>query len=58
MRRGAVWRYVLGKAQAGKTVDRWFWRLPYGPRRLLFHACRLDTGVPPDVVSETFGYEF
>ncbi len=48
----AVWGYVLGRAQASKTVDRWFWRLPYGPRRVLFRACRLDSGVPPGLVPD------
>lgn len=52
MRMAALWGYVLGKAQASKTVDRWFWRLPHGPRRILFRACRLDCGVPQGQASE------
>ena len=47
--------YVLSKAQASRTVDRWFWRLPYGPRRLLFHACRLDDGITRQQASEILG---
>ncbi len=52
MRMGVLWGYVLGKAQASKTVDRWFWRLPHEPRRILFHACRLDCGVPQGQAAE------
>ncbi len=52
MRMSVLWGYVLGKAQASKTVDRWFWRLPHGPRRILFRACRLDCGVPREQAAE------